>query len=158
MNTDPFADLAEKRFGTLTDEQKDRAYEKWARDQIGPCWPLADVLHSMFRVIDRLRAAAQHPGITVDPPSQMDACSESAKGSATATMVQARKPLIAQVGETLGQPHADWPQWCITFQERLAYQCGVADGRLLPSRVEEQKFIDQPVASAVRKDEKKEST
>lgn len=33
------------------------------------------------------------------------------------------------VGETLGHPHPDWPEWCVTFRERKAYQVGVADAR-----------------------------
>lgn len=33
------------------------------------------------------------------------------------------------VGETLGDPHPSWPEWCATFRERKAYQVGVADAR-----------------------------
>jgi hypothetical protein len=40
-----------------------------------------------------------------------------------------RTPTLAECGETLGAPHPDWPAWCTTFRERLAYQHGVADAR-----------------------------
>jgi len=42
-----------------------------------------------------------------------------------------RKPLIAKRGETLGGDYDDWPEWCTSFRERLAYQQGVADSRAL---------------------------
>ena len=45
-----------------------------------------------------------------------------------------RLPILAPGGETLGAPHPDWPEWCTTFNERLAYQHGVADGRLAPKQ------------------------
>lgn len=51
-----------------------------------------------------------------------------------------RRPQIADSGCVLGEPHADWPEWCQTFNERLAYQCGVADARAL------QPQAAQPVA------------
>ncbi len=41
------------------------------------------------------------------------------------------KPQIAEAGEILGAPHADWPEWCRSFAERQAYQCGVADARAI---------------------------
>lgn len=68
---DPFADLRDKRMGELDQEQKDRAYEKWAREQIGHGWPLKDVLEAMFRVIDRLRE--QKPSKMPIPPAGADA-------------------------------------------------------------------------------------
>ena len=52
---DHFADIRDKRMSELTDEQKDRAYEKWLRDQMGHNWPLNDVFEAMLRIIDRLR-------------------------------------------------------------------------------------------------------
>jgi hypothetical protein len=55
--TDPFADIRDKRIGELNPEQFDRATELWLREQIGPSetyWH--PHLQSLFRVIDRLRA------------------------------------------------------------------------------------------------------
>jgi hypothetical protein len=62
VEPDPFADVRFKTIGQLTDEQKDRAYELWLREQIGHNWPLRDVCESLLRVIDRLRAAPQVAG------------------------------------------------------------------------------------------------
>lgn len=38
-------------------------------------------------------------------------------------------PQLAKQGESLGAPYPDYPEWCKTYRERLAYQHGVADGR-----------------------------
>lgn len=61
--SDPFADVRDKRMGELTPEQKDRAYEQWARKQIGHNWPLRDVFEAMFRVIDQLREREHRLGL-----------------------------------------------------------------------------------------------
>lgn len=57
------------------------------------------------------------------------------------------KPLYAQLknplqpeqlsdiaGEVLGAPYPDWPAWCQTFEERKAYQAGVAHARAILHR------------------------
>lgn len=59
MAEDPFADIRDKRVGELTAEQYDRATELWLRSQIGPSesyW--FGHLQALFKIIDRLRAAA----------------------------------------------------------------------------------------------------
>lgn len=40
-------------------------------------------------------------------------------------------PQLAEAGQTLGAPYAEWPAWCEAFHERAAYQQGVADARHL---------------------------
>lgn len=59
---DPFADVRDKRMSELTDEQRDRATELWAREQRG--WFLPEQrerLDALFRVIDRLRLNQEQP-------------------------------------------------------------------------------------------------
>jgi hypothetical protein len=41
------------------------------------------------------------------------------------------KPLLAKTGEVLGKGFLEWPNWCITCGERVAYQQGIADARAL---------------------------
>lgn len=47
----------------------------------------------------------------------------------TATPKNEPAKLAEVPGEVLGSPHPDWPEWCKTFEERKAYQQGVADAR-----------------------------
>src|SRR5574337_40799 len=53
---DPFADVRGKKFDELNPEQQDRITELQARETIDDVWIGAPVFHSLFRVIDRLRA------------------------------------------------------------------------------------------------------
>lgn len=55
------------------------------------------------------------------------AAMEGKQGSATRWPPGA--PSIAERGETLGEGLPDWPDWCSSFRERLAYQQGIADAR-----------------------------
>lgn len=40
-------------------------------------------------------------------------------------------PQLAEAGQTLGAPYAEWPAWCEAFHERAAYQQRLADARHL---------------------------
>ncbi len=42
-----------------------------------------------------------------------------------------RKPQLAETGVVPGEGLADWPAWCETFGERIAYQHGIADARAI---------------------------
>lgn len=57
MSNDPFADIRDKRIGELNEEQVDRSFELWARENIDYQRPgTREALLHIFSVIDRLRA------------------------------------------------------------------------------------------------------
>lgn len=54
----------------------------------------------------------------------------------TATNPSQSALLAVDVGQVPGNGMPDWPSWCTTFNERKAYQQGIADARALLNKHE----------------------
>lgn len=55
----------------------------------------------------------------------------------------ARNPSLASCGEVPGHPLPDSPSWCETFNERLAYQQGIADARAMATALPPSQYAEE---------------
>lgn len=96
---DPFADIRDRFMSALNEEQTNRAYELWIRDNLGYMNDYNKEHYSrLLAVIDRLRARVKELEEVMATVCKLPGASEGAPGDFAFTVMAARRAMEVKNG------------------------------------------------------------